>query len=135
MATYARREGGAYARGELSLSGARLGIRGGIRCAPRGLRRQARLDAARRRCQRDDLANAREIPAHRNIEAHAAVQRAGAERARKRRLLLWRFELDEAGDARSAAVVNQPESVHRPEGLAQREHALDERVEVARIGK
>ena len=35
------------------------------------------------------------------------------------------------GDARSAAVVFQPEGVHRAEGLAQREDALHERVKVA----
>src|SRR5262245_14656173 len=68
-----------------------------------------------------------------DFHAHRAVDRPAAERARQARLLLGRLELDHAGDPAYAAVAHQLERVHRPEGLAQLENALGERVKIARL--
>src|SRR5258705_10885344 len=124
MPTYARREGGAYARGE-KRSGLRSGLsaRLRIRDLGRACLRGPRLVARRGRCQRNHLAVAAEVLAHRYFEAHRAVQGPGAEGARERGLLLGRRELDEAGDACRAWAVHEPERVNGPEGLAQREDA------------
>jgi hypothetical protein len=64
-----------------------------------------------------------------------AVQHLRAERARERRLQLRRLELDQAGDARGAAVVHQAERVHRAIRLAHAEHGLGQRVEIMRLAE
>src|SRR5689334_23725141 len=53
-----------------------------------------------------------------------------AKRAHQQRLLLCRLELDEAHDARGAAVVHELEAVHRTVGLAQVEHVARQRMQV-----
>src|SRR5258706_3031067 len=114
MPTYARREGGAYARGEemgleahplLDLVGHGEGHHVGVRG---------------------------EVALDRDLDAGRSVHGAAAEGTRQRRLLLQGLELDEARHARGAAVMHKAESVHWTEGLAQGEHASGERVEVAR---
>src|SRR5437868_4381686 len=117
MPTYARREGGAYARGGTGLACRCAGLFGG------GLWRQGDYGAA-----------ALEIVADRDLQAHRAVDRAAAQRARERGLVLRRLELDQAGHAARAAVVDQLERMHRTKGLAHRENPPGERVEVARVG-
>src|SRR5689334_4212339 len=111
MPTYARREGGAYARG------GKLGWVAALAGHLRGL-------VPRPQTQRSDAVAAAEFLAHRDIEAGRAIDHLGAERPHQRRLLLLRFELDEADDARGAAVVHQPEAVHRTVGRAQLQHSL-----------
>src|SRR5688500_8134237 len=105
MPTYARREGGAYARGE-----------------PAGALRR-------------DPGTGLEILSHGDLHAHRAVQRTAADGARESRLLLLQLELDDAGDVARARVVHQLEGVHRAVGLAHGEDALGERVEVARLAR
>src|SRR5688572_4110159 len=96
MPTYARREGGAYARGETLI----------------GLL-------------------ARKILVYRDLQAHRAVRAADAERAGERRGLLGRFELDDARDARGAAVMNEAEGMHRAVWRADRQDVLGQGIEVA----
>ena len=76
-----------------------------------------------------------EILAHRDFDADLAIERPGAERAGKRRLLLGRFELDEARDARRAAVVDKAEGMHRSERLAELEDVFGERVKIRRAAE
>src|SRR5205085_3129702 len=80
MPTYARREGGAYARGETALV------------------RHLRGFAPRLHVQGRDPEAAAEFLGHGNVEAGRAVDEFRAERACERRLLLLPFELDEAHD-------------------------------------
>src|SRR5258706_14881648 len=49
---------------------------------------------------------------HRNLEAGSLIDRSSAERAHHRGLLLRRLELDEAEDARGAAVIAKTEPMH-----------------------
>jgi len=84
---------------------------------------------------RSHFAVAAEILLDRNLEAGRAVQDPGPEGARQRRLLLLRFELDQAGYPRRATVVDQAERVHRPERLAHGKHCLGQRIEIARFAK
>ena len=76
-----------------------------------------------------------EILAHRDLDADLAVQRPCAERAGERGLLLGRLELDEARDARGAAVVDQAEGMDRAERLAELEDVFGERVKVGRAAQ
>src|SRR6059058_3615158 len=69
MPTYARREGGAYARGGTGLACRYAGLFGG------GLWRQG-----------DDAAALLEIVAYRDLQAHRAIDHAGPEFARERGL-------------------------------------------------
>src|SRR5216684_1739402 len=114
MPTYARREGGAYARGELALA-RRLWSR---HLTPHLMHRQ----------RRDPVVAAAELLAHRDVEASRAVDHLGAKRSHQRRLLLRGFELDEAHSSRRAAVMHQPETVDRTVGLAEAEQILCQRV-------
>src|SRR4051812_37425352 len=104
MPTYARREGGAYARGELALARRLWGSYLATQLMMHGQRADLVVRAA---------THLTELLAHRDIEAHGAVDHLGAERADQRRLLLGRFQLDEAHDALRAAVVHQLETVDR----------------------
>src|SRR5437763_10525435 len=104
MPTYARREGGAYARGNVVTLVRHLGRRDLASQGPHGQRREPRV--------------ATKIFTDRNIEARRTIDHLGAERAYQGRLLLGRFELDEAHDAGRTAVMHQPEAVHGPVGLA-----------------
>src|SRR5688572_33246727 len=105
MPTYARREGGAYARGEP-------------------------VEALRR-----DPGTGLEILSHGDLHAHRAVQKTAADGACERRLLLLQLELDDAGDVARARVVHHLEGVHRSVGLAHGADAPGQRGEVARLAR
>src|SRR5882672_8790645 len=121
MPTYARREGGAYARGEPALAG-RLWSRYLAEQPMHGHRR-------------DLVVAAFEVLAHGDVEAGRAVDHLRAERAHQRGLVLRRLELDEAHHARRAPVVHQLETVDWTIGLAQAEHVLRQRVQIARLAQ
>jgi len=114
MPTYARREGSAYARGE-------LWVRRSPVYSPSAPRVAA---AAAPRGRRPPLSPGRRIALHRNFQAHRAVQDARAEQAREGGVLLRRLELHQAGDGRRTAVVHEAEGVYGAERLAQREDRL-----------
>ena len=72
---------------------------------------------------------------HRDLEADRAACAACAQRPRKRRLLFGRFQLHEAGDARGAAVVHQPEGMDGAEGSAELKNALGQGMQVGRAAQ
>src|SRR5438067_10478524 len=117
MPTYARREGGAYARGETALA------------------RHLRGFAPPLDVQRRDSEATVKLLGHRDVEAGRAVDHRRAERAYQRRLLLPRLQLDEAHDSRRTPLMHQLEAVHRAVGLAKLEHALRQRIEIARLAQ
>src|SRR5205807_1614856 len=68
--------------------------------------------------------------AYGNVQAGRAMDHLRAQRAHEEGLLLGRFELDEADNARGAAVVDQLETVHRTVGLAQVEYVARQRMQI-----
>src|SRR5438874_13566982 len=120
MPTYARREGGAYARGE------KWAVRAALVAH---LRRSGLVAQLVQRQSAHFVFGAAEFVAHRDIETGRAVDDLGAERADQRRLLLGGLELDKAHYAACAAVMHQLEAVHRTVGRAQAQNALGQRVQ------